>query len=72
MNLFHTESVLKDGPDPFYFLLDINLKTLSWLSTPQPSEFNKTFPSQAIKTATLDIITKPRVLSSSPPQYCLC
>lgn len=56
-----------------YFLLDINFnKTLSWPPTGQPRESNKKTQSQAIKTASLDHITKPSVPSSSPPECLLC
>lgn len=44
----------------------MNFKTLSWPPTAQPSESNKKIQSKAIKTASLDHITKPSVLSSSP------
>ncbi len=67
------QSALHGGPNLGYFLLDINSnKTLSWPPTAQPSESNKNIQSQAIKTASLDHITKPSVLSSSPPECLLC
>lgn len=67
------QSVLHGEPNLGYFLLDINSnKTLSWPPTAQPSQSNKNIQSQAIKTASLDHITKPSVLSSSPPECLLC
>lgn len=67
------QSALHSGPNLGYFLLDINSKkTLSWPPTAQLSESNKTIQSQAIKTASLDHITKPSVLFSNPPECLLC
>lgn len=66
------QSALHGSPNLGYFLLDINFnKTLSWPPKAQPSESNKNIQSQAIKTASLDHITKPSVLSSSPPECLL-
>lgn len=66
------QPALRGEPNLGYFLLDINSnKTLSWPPTAQPRESNKNIQSQAIKTASLDHITKPSVLSSSPPECLL-
>lgn len=47
-------------------------KTLSWPLTAHPGISSKNIQSKAIKTASLDHITKPSVLSSSPPECLLC
>lgn len=61
------------GPDfgPCQLNIKSN-KTLSWPPTDQSSASNKNNQSQAIKTASLDHITKQSVLSSSPPKCLLC
>lgn len=64
------QSAFHGGKNLGYFLLDklIDLEVAS----DSPAQWIWCIHSQAIKTASLDHITQPSVLSSSPPECLLC